>query len=40
VLIKAFYRLIVAKYIKTLHGACEYAFGSNMDLAEAEQVVG
>lgn len=37
--IKALDRLIVAKYIETLHRAGKNALGCNMDLAETEQVI-
>jgi len=39
-MIKAFYRLVVAKYIETLHWTGEDAFGCNMNFTEAEKVVG
>lgn len=37
---KAFNRLVVAKYIETLHRTGEYAFGCYMNFTEAEKVVG
>ena len=37
---KAFDRLVVAKYIETLHWTGEDAFGCYMNFTEAEKVVG